>query len=53
MFGFKSGKNTDNQYLAQIEELKKELEQEKIARQLNEKMLESVNNSAHLAIWEV
>ena len=53
MFGFKSGKNTDNQYLAQIEELKKELEQEKMARQLNEKMLESVNNSAHLAIWEV
>ena len=52
MFGFKSGKNSDSEYLAQIEELKKELEQERAARQLNEKMLESVNNSAHLAIWE-
>ena len=43
----------EEELLAEIEELKAQLKKEKIEKELNSKMLDSVNNSTHLAIWEV
>ncbi len=54
MFGSNKGKNgRDQEYLSRIEALENELKSEKAGRILQEKMLESVNNATHLAIWMV
>ena len=52
LFGRRSSER-EEELLAQIEELKSQLKKEKIEKELNAKMLDSVNNSTHLAIWEV
>ncbi|MBR4344909.1 MAG: PAS domain-containing protein [Lachnospiraceae bacterium] len=52
LFGKKANEN-EQALQSQIDELKAQLSKERSEKELKARMLESVNNSTHLAIWDV